>query len=167
MEYNSVPIFPYSILIEPVGPAGNCLDPESVKIWIPDPEILKSGFFESCRARYGFRYVPMKPRWVLGAKFWTGTYQRKMGRPILKWRRSIAPLLELRVDLSQVAKIRVALSQAAMTTESIKGKNFQIILNQMEVDAFGNKDWMPWIKSWKWTCTTTKTGNAENGINDK
>ena len=66
MEYNSVPIFPYSILIEPVGipvgPAGNCLDPESVKIRIPDPEILKSGFFESCRARYGFRYVPMKPR---------------------------------------------------------------------------------------------------------
>ena len=55
MEYNSVPIFPYSILIEPVGPAGNCLDPESVKIRIPDPEILKSGFFESCRARYGFR----------------------------------------------------------------------------------------------------------------
>ena len=50
MEYNSVPIFPYSILIEPVGPAGNCLDPESVKI--RNPEILKSGFFESCRARY-------------------------------------------------------------------------------------------------------------------
>ena len=46
MEYNSVPIFPYSILIEPVGPAGNCLDPESVKIQIPDPEILKSGFVE-------------------------------------------------------------------------------------------------------------------------
>ena len=45
MEYNSVPIFPYSILIEPVGPAGNCLDPESVKIRIPD--IRKSGFFES------------------------------------------------------------------------------------------------------------------------
>ena len=67
MEYNSVPIFPYSILIEPVGPTGNCLDPESVKIRIPDPEILKSGFFESCRACYGFRYVPMKPRWVLGA----------------------------------------------------------------------------------------------------
>ena len=85
----------------------------------------------------------------------------------MKWRRSIAPLLELRVDLSQVAKLRVALSQAAMTTESIKGKNFQIILNQMEVDAFGNKDWMPWIKSWKWMCTTTKTRNAENGINDK
>ena len=37
----------------------------------------------------------------------------------------------------------------------------------MEVDAFGNKDWMPWIKSWRWMCTTTKTGNAENGINDK
>ena len=90
-----------------------------------------------------------------------------MGGPILKWRRSIAPLLELRVDLSQVPKLRVALSQAAMTTESIKGKNFQIILNQMEVDAFSNKDWMPWIKSWKWTCMTTKTGNAENGINDK
>ena len=69
-----------------------------------------------------------------------------MGGPILKQRRSIAPLLELRVDLSQVAKLRVALSQAAMTTESIKGKNFQIILNQMEVDAFRNKDWMPWIK---------------------
>ena len=78
----------------------------------------------------------------------------------MKWRRSIAPLLELRVDLSQAAK-------AAMTTESVKGKNFQIILNQMEVDTFGNKDWIPWIKSWKWTCTTTKTGNAENGINDK
>ena len=69
----------------------------------------------------------------------------------MKRRRSIAPLLELRVDLSQVAKLRVALSQAAMTTESIKGKNFQIILNQMEVDTFGNKDWIPWIKSWKWT----------------
>ena len=81
MEYNSVPIFPYSILIEPVGPAGNCLDPESVKIRIPDPEILKSGFFESCRARYGFRY------------------QRKMGGPILKRRRSIAPLLELQSRL--------------------------------------------------------------------
>ena len=90
-----------------------------------------------------------------------------MGGPILKRRRSIAPLLELRVDLSQVAKLRVALSQAAMTTESIKGKNFQIILNQMEVDAFGNKDWIPWIKSWKWTHMTRKTGNAENGINDK
>ena len=80
----------------------------------------------------------------------------------MKWRRSIAPLLELRVDLSQVPKLRVALSQA-----SIKGKNFQIILNQMEVDAFGNKDWIPWIKSWKWTHMTRKTGNAENGINDK
>ena len=90
-----------------------------------------------------------------------------MGEPILKQRRFIAPLLELRVDLSQVAKLRVTLSQATMTTESIKGKNFQIILNQMEVDAFGNKDWMPWIKSWKWTHRTRKIGNAENGINDK
>ena len=53
MEYNSVPIFPYSILIEPVGPAENCLDPESVKFRILDPEIRKSGFFKSCRARYG------------------------------------------------------------------------------------------------------------------
>ena len=90
-----------------------------------------------------------------------------MGGPILKRRRSIAPLLELRVDLSQVAKLRLAMSQTAMSTESIKGKNFQIILNQMEVDAFGNKDWIPWIKSWKWTHMTRKTGNAENGINDK
>ena len=66
-----------------------------------------------------------------------------MGGPILKWRRSIAPLLELRVDLSQVAKLRVALSQAAMTTESIKGKNFQIILNQMEVDVYDSRQQRP------------------------
>ena len=61
----------------------------------------------------------------------------------MKWRRSIAPLLELRVDLSQVAKLRVALSQAAMTTESIKGKNFQIIINQMEVDVYDSRQQRP------------------------
>ena len=61
----------------------------------------------------------------------------------MKRRRSIAPLLELRVDLSQVAKLRVALSQAAMTTESIKGKNFQIILNQMEVDVYDSRQQRP------------------------
>ena len=61
----------------------------------------------------------------------------------LKRRRSIAPLLELRVDLSQVAKLRVTLSQATMTTESIKGKNFQIIINQMEVDVYDSRQQRP------------------------
>ena len=66
MEYNSVPIFPFSILIEPVGPAGNCLDPESVKIWIL--EIRKSGFFESCRARYGLSICTYEAKMSFGGK---------------------------------------------------------------------------------------------------
>ena len=66
MEYNSVPIFPYSILIEPVGPAGNCLNPESVKIWIL--EIRKSGFIESCRARYGLSICTYEAKMSFGGK---------------------------------------------------------------------------------------------------
>ena len=52
MGYNSVDILPISIPTESVAPAGDCLNPESRKIRIPNPEIQNTGFFESCRAHY-------------------------------------------------------------------------------------------------------------------
>ena len=89
MGYNSVPILSISIQIEPIAPAGNCLNPESGKIRIPDPEIQKSGFFESCRARYELSIRTYDAEMNFGGKNSDRHYQRKIGGPILKRRRSI------------------------------------------------------------------------------
>ena len=68
MGYNSVPILSISIQIEPIALAGNCLNPESGKIRIPDPEIRKSGFFKSCRARYGLSIRTYEAKMSFGGK---------------------------------------------------------------------------------------------------
>ena len=53
MGHNSVPMLPISNPIGPVGPVANCLNPYPEKSGFRIRKIRKSGFFESCRARYG------------------------------------------------------------------------------------------------------------------
>ena len=52
MGHNSVPMLPISNPIGPVGPVANCLNPYPEKSGFRIRKIQKSGFFESCRARY-------------------------------------------------------------------------------------------------------------------
>ena len=53
MGHNSVPMLPISNPIGPVGPVANCLNRYPEKSGFRIRKIRKSGFFESCRARYG------------------------------------------------------------------------------------------------------------------
>ena len=89
MGHNSVPMLPISNPIGPVGPVANCLNPYPEKSGFRIRKIRKSGFFESCRARYGLSIRTYDAKMIFAGKISDRHNQRKIGGPILKRRRSI------------------------------------------------------------------------------
>ena len=90
MGHKSVPMILIPNPIGLVGPAGNCLDlyPENSGF----RNIQKSGFFESCKARYGLSIRTYDTKMIFGGNILDRHHQRKIGGPILKRRRSIKGL---------------------------------------------------------------------------
>ena len=89
MGHKSVPMLQIPNLIGLVGPVGNCLDPYPEKSGFRIRNIRKSGFFESCRARYGLSIRTYDAKMIFAGKISDRHNQRKIGGPILKRRRSI------------------------------------------------------------------------------
>ena len=81
---------PISNPIGPVGPVANCLNPYPEKSGFRIRKIRKSGFFESCRARYGLSIRTFDAKMIFAGKISDRHNQRKIGGPILKQRRSIS-----------------------------------------------------------------------------
>ena len=87
----------------------------------------KSGFSKVVELVLGFLYVPITSKWVLGAKIRTGTYQRKIGGPILKRGISIGLL-----DLTYLSNININYSSCLLEWAISQKSKLDLVYKKLE-----------------------------------